>query len=471
MPQATEVLKPRTGENHRIAAPSTPPSGAEEQRLAKADRPAPAAGHERRRRAARDDGHMVGRVHAAELAVVDERLADRRIGDVEGGHRRVGDELLQRRKATRHERRAGRRQGNEQMPTAPRDRRDGAAGRRPRRVARLGEHRADQRADAAHGGDQANRRRVDADSSKANRNQVALKNSPHRRAGHRRRRAPAGSGWRTSRSPSAISRAPARDRLFAVAAAPRADRAEEQSRGHERERVDEDRNGPVRSWTRKPPTRRRRTRNRGRRRWRRSPRRVAGAGRSLAGRRGRRCRRRWSARRRATRPTSSCGRATASHPARCERDRRQQRGPPTSVQIITGRRRSRSTQAPATRPTSSPATRSMLRTSATSNGVGLQGEDRDERQCQARDQAAEYRDRRRRPDAEEGAVAPERGARAGCARWRSIRRGGARAIGPAAASTDPALHSARLGASELAHHPDRPRPPLDPPGPHHPTES
>ena len=40
---------------------------------------------------------------------------------------------------------------------------------------------------------------------------------------------------------------------------------------------------------------------------------------------------------------------------------------PRSAQIITGRRRNRSTQAPATRPTSRPAIKSMLRTSATPN--------------------------------------------------------------------------------------------------------
>ena len=66
---------------------------------------------------------------------------------------------------------------------------------------------------------------------------------------------------------------------------------------------------------------------------------------------------------------------------------------PRSAPTSTGRRRSRSTQAPATSPTARPATRSMLRTSGDADRVGVERDDRHERQCHARDQRAEDRDR------------------------------------------------------------------------------
>ena len=83
---------------------------------------------------------------------------------------------------------------------------------------------------------------------------------------------------------------------------------------------------------------------------------------------------------------------------------------PRSAQIMTGRRRRRSTHAPATRPNDE--RRRSSSSAAQERDVdrpGAEHEDGHERQRDPGDEDAEDRDRRRRPDADERRVAPERG--------------------------------------------------------------
>ena len=82
---------------------------------------------------------------------------------------------------------------------------------------------------------------------------------------------------------------------------------------------------------------------------------------------------------------------------------------PRSAQIRTGRRRSRSTQAPATSPTTSVAPSSSAAQDGDLERAGAQDEDRRERQRDPGDERAEDGDRRRAPDAHERRVSPERG--------------------------------------------------------------
>ena len=83
---------------------------------------------------------------------------------------------------------------------------------------------------------------------------------------------------------------------------------------------------------------------------------------------------------------------------------------PRSAQMRTGRRRSRSTQAPATSPNDQRRRRGRApRRMRDLDRPGAEHQDRDERQRDPGDERAEDRDRRRRPDPDEGAVAPERG--------------------------------------------------------------
>ena len=101
---------------------------------------------------------------------------------------------------------------------------------------------------------------------------------------------------------------------------------------------------------------------------------------------------------------------------------------PRSAQIRTGRRRSRSTQAPATSPTSERRQRGRCsRRRATSIGPAPSDRMASERQRDPGDERPEDRDGRRRPQADEGAVLPERGGERVAHGPRSIRAGTRRA--------------------------------------------
>ena len=81
---------------------------------------------------------------------------------------------------------------------------------------------------------------------------------------------------------------------------------------------------------------------------------------------------------------------------------------PRSAQIITGRRRRRSTHAPATRPTARPGDQLHAPDEGDTERVRVESQDRDEWQREPRDEAAEDRDRGRAPDAPKRGVAPQR---------------------------------------------------------------
>ncbi len=106
--------------------------------------------------------------------------------------------------------------------------------------------------------------------------------------------------------------------------------------------------------------------------------------------------------------TSSCGKvrtpranATGTDPRSAAR--------PRSAQMRTGRRRSRSTQAPATSPNTSVAPEIEPAQQRDLEGARAEDQDRRQRQRDAGDERPEDGDRGRRPDADEGLVAPERG--------------------------------------------------------------
>ena len=151
---------------------------------------------------------------------------------------------------------------------------------------------------------------------------------------------------------------------------------------------------------------------------------------------------------------------------------------------------SRSTHAPAKSPTIRPAISSTDRSAAISSGTGVEDEDRRERQRGPRDERPEDRDRARRPDRDEAAVAPQRAAssvwavghrsstrkgsgaserRAGVARWpharavqqRTVRGAGAGAVPPRRRARGrrrrPQPAPAHLGARRRGREPARQR--------------
>ena len=275
--------------------------------------------------------------------------------------------------------------------------------------------RADERADPAHARDEAERRPGSAELVEDEQEERRPEDAPQAASAIAHRRTPGGSGrGATSRRPSRISsrtgsRSAARRRRRLLAA----DRAEEDGRARNDSASTAIAIGAVSTWTRKPlipkamnsaaeplAARRRVGRDQlvalddrrqvgvvGRVEERRQDRGQAGHDQELPERQDARART-----------------ATGIEPSRAAR--------PRSAEIRTGRRRSRSTQAPATRPNSSAGDELEAAQDRDLDRARAEDEDRRERQRGPRDERAEDRDRR-------GASRP--GRRPGCAR--SSRRG------------------------------------------------
>ena len=94
----------RAGENHRITAARSAPIGPSQAVGPQSDRVGEDAGGERRDKLNHHARDVECRAHSTERPILDQRLADRHLGDLIDGHGRIGDELLGDQAGERHDR-------------------------------------------------------------------------------------------------------------------------------------------------------------------------------------------------------------------------------------------------------------------------------------------------------------------------------------------------------------------------------